>query len=73
MASQQPVGKVVPRIFPDEAEALLRHGEAIAIDVRSPEAYVAGHIAGALSIPLAELEPRLARVPRDRVLIFYCT
>lgn len=73
MASQPPAAGEVQRIFPNEAESLIRRGQAIAVDVRSPEAYAAGHIAGALSIPLASLTPGLTRVPKEPALIFYCT
>lgn len=73
MASQQPSEETAQRIFPNEAEALIRRGEAIAVDARPPEAYAAGHIPGALSIPLADLPSRLTRLPKGRALIFYCT
>jgi rhodanese-related sulfurtransferase len=45
---------------------------AIALDVRPPEEYQAGHIPGALSIPLPELRRRLAELPRDREIVAYC-
>jgi rhodanese-related sulfurtransferase len=47
-------------------------GLAIALDVRPPEEYEAGHIPGALSIPLSELRRRLAELPRDREIVAYC-
>ena len=47
-------------------------GLAIALDVRPPEEYQAGHIPGALSIPLSELRRRLAELPRDREIVAYC-
>lgn len=37
------------------------------IDVRDAEDYVAGHVEGAVHIPLAELEARLGAIPDDRV------
>ncbi|MCF8052706.1 MAG: sulfurtransferase [Desulfobacterales bacterium] len=49
----------------DEAEYLL-------IDVRQPAEYEAGHIPGALLIPVLELESRLFSLPEDRDLVFYC-
>lgn len=42
------------------------------IDVRPAEEYAAGHIDGARSIPLAELERRLAELPDDREIVAYC-
>jgi rhodanese-related sulfurtransferase len=40
--------------------------------VRPPAEYAAGHIEGARSIPLAELERRLGELPPDREVIAYC-
>jgi rhodanese-related sulfurtransferase len=60
---------------PVDQEQLLsqvRRGEVIALDVRPPEEYRAGHIPGALSVPLEELEQRLARLPRRRQIVAYC-
>lgn len=65
---------------PDEmepvgAEELLRRLEEDAItvlDVRPTDEYRAGHIAGAKSIPIEQLERRLAEVPRDRPVVAYC-
>jgi rhodanese-related sulfurtransferase/DNA-binding MarR family transcriptional regulator len=60
---------------PVDREALLdrvRRGAVTVLDVRPSEEYRAGHIPGALSIPLAELEQRLAELPRDREVVAYC-
>jgi rhodanese-related sulfurtransferase len=50
----------------------VREGEVTVIDVRPAEEYRAGHIAGALSVPLAELKKRLPALPRDREIVAYC-
>jgi rhodanese-related sulfurtransferase/DNA-binding transcriptional ArsR family regulator len=50
----------------------VRLGTAIVIDLRPPEEYAAGHVAGALSIPLGELEGRLAELPADMEVVAYC-
>ena len=42
------------------------------IDVRPPQEYAQGHIAGALNIPLAELKTRLGELPRAREIVAYC-
>lgn len=42
------------------------------IDVRDAEDYAAGHVEGAVHIPLAELEARLAEIPEDRVPVAIC-
>ena len=49
-----------------------RDGLVTVIDVRPPEEYVEGHIAGALNIPLDSLETRLRELPRDREIVAYC-
>jgi len=60
---------------PVEREELLKRArgrDVVVLDVRPAEEYVAGHIAGALSLPLAELERRLAEVPHGRRVVAYC-
>jgi rhodanese-related sulfurtransferase/DNA-binding transcriptional ArsR family regulator len=47
-------------------------GDCIVLDVRPPEEYAAAHVAGALSMPLEELERRLGELPRDRQIVAYC-
>jgi rhodanese-related sulfurtransferase len=42
------------------------------IDVRPPEEYRAGHLVGALSMPLKELEARLSELPNDQEIVAYC-
>ena len=44
----------------------LREGRAVVVDVRPAEEYRAGHIPGAFSVPVAELDRRLAELPRRR-------
>jgi len=76
------VGRLVDDYFsstdglePVEKEELLRRArnrDVVVLDVRPVEEYVAGHIAGALSVPLAQLERRLADLPRGRRVVAYC-
>ena len=56
----------------DELAARLAAGEAIVLDVRPRGEYEAGHVAGARSIPVEELEARLAELPADQEIIAYC-
>jgi rhodanese-related sulfurtransferase len=53
----------------------LNSGAAIIVDVRSTESFLAGHIAGALSIPLARIESTPTNLPLDKNqwIITYCT
>ena len=58
-----------------EKQALLervRRAEVIVLDVRPPEEYRAGHIPGAVSIPLKELRSHLSKLPRRREIVAYC-
>ena len=60
---------------PVNREALLelvREGAVTVLDVRPVEEYNAGHVAGALSIPLKELQVRLSELPRDQEIVAYC-
>jgi rhodanese-related sulfurtransferase len=47
-------------------------GEITLIDVRPHDEYAAGHIPGAISVPLAELADRLAALPADHDIVAYC-
>jgi rhodanese-related sulfurtransferase len=57
----------------DELLARLRAGEPlVVVDVRPVEEYQAAHVAGAVSIPLEELNQRLRELPRNREIVAYC-
>jgi len=49
-----------------------RQGLVTVLDVRPPEEYAAGHLPGAINIPLAELEDRLQDLPGQQEVIAYC-
>src|SRR5438309_1348005 len=55
-----------------ELRERLARGDAVLIDVRPQEEYAAGHIDGARSIPLEELDQRFAELPTDREVVAYC-
>lgn len=55
-----------------ELRRLVREQDVTIIDVRPPEEYEAGHIPGALSVPVPELKRRLRELPKDREVIAYC-
>lgn len=60
---------------PVRGEELLRRvrrSEVVVLDVRPTEEYQAGHIPGALSIPLSELKKRLNALPKSREIVAYC-
>src|ERR1051326_7518318 len=50
----------------------LRSGSATVLDVRPEDEFRQGHLPGALNIPLAQLERRLAELPPDREIVAYC-
>ena len=50
----------------------MRSGLVSVIDVRPAEEYAAGHLSGAINVPLADLEKHLDRLPGDREVIAYC-
>jgi rhodanese-related sulfurtransferase len=46
--------------------------DATVLDVREPEEYTAGHIEGAINLPLSQLRRRWGELPRDRRLAVCC-
>lgn len=49
-----------------------RKGLVTVLDVRPSEEFAAGHLPGAINIPIGELEERLAKLPKRREVIAYC-
>jgi rhodanese-related sulfurtransferase len=66
------LGEEVEQIGRSELLARLADGEVVLLDVRPAEEYEAGHIEGARSIPIDELEQRLAELPHDAEIVAYC-
>ena len=56
----------------DELLRRVKSGEVTVLDVRPIEEYRAGHIPGALSVPLSDLKARLKELPKDREVVAYC-
>jgi rhodanese-related sulfurtransferase len=57
---------------PRAAADRLAAGEAVALDVREADEWVAGRIAGAVHIPLGELVVRQDEIPEDRPILVVC-
>jgi len=60
---------------PVDREELLERagqGEVVVLDVRPREEYEAGHIPGAVSVPLKELRQRMASLPKGAEIVAYC-
>lgn len=63
------------QLAPVDREALMaqaRRGEVVVIDVRPSDEYAVAHLPFARSMPLAEIEQRLAALPRDKEIVAYC-
>ena len=56
----------------DQLIGRLRRGDTVVLDTRPSNEYAAGHIAGAISIPVAELKRRLHRLPKHKEYVAYC-
>src|SRR5215218_8731569 len=66
------LGEEVEGIGREELLKRLRRRDVVVVDVRPSDEFEAGHIEGAQSIPLAELEQHLDQLPSDREVIAYC-
>jgi rhodanese-related sulfurtransferase len=55
-----------------ELRRLMREDDVTVVDVRPAEEYEAGHIPGALSVPVSDLKRRLRELPKSREVIAYC-
>lgn len=62
-----------PRIEAAEAKGLVEKGDAVLLDVRGKDAWDAGHVQGAVHIPLDQLESRLKELPKEKLIAAYCT
>jgi len=60
------------RITREDAIKMVKEKKAVYVDVRPKEAYDAGHIKGALSIPEGEIMTRLKEIPAHKFIITYC-
>jgi rhodanese-related sulfurtransferase len=56
----------------EELTRRLQNGDLVVLDVRPATEYAAGHLPGAVSIPVGELRRRLAELPADREIVAYC-
>jgi rhodanese-related sulfurtransferase/DNA-binding transcriptional ArsR family regulator len=51
---------------------MAQEGEVTVLDVRPTTEFESGHVPGATSVPLEELEQRLSEIPRDQPVVAYC-
>ena len=59
-------------VTPEELAQRMTDGEIVLLDVRPEQEYTSGHIAGARSMPVADLPARLAELPREKEYVAYC-
>lgn len=65
----------VPRVSVEQAKAAVDSGDAVLVDVRGPNSYARGHIAGALEISVSAIVTNPGNLPLDKNkwIITYCT
>jgi rhodanese-related sulfurtransferase len=56
----------------DELLKRARSRDVVVLDTRPPNEYAAGHIAGAISVPVDDLQRRLRRLPKEKEYVAYC-
>jgi|SRR5215213_3267554 len=61
------------RITIAELEALMKNNEAVVVDVRNQAAYDLGHIPGSKLIPAGEILNHINELPRDKMIVTYCS
>jgi rhodanese-related sulfurtransferase len=71
-AARDYLGDEVEAVGRGELAARLAAGDLVVLDVRPRVEFAAGHIQGARSIPLPELEARLDEIPEDAEVVAYC-
>ena len=65
-------GDSARRVTIAELQKMLEDGEAVVYDTRAKGDYDTGHIKGARSMPLSEVESRTGELPKDKLIVFYC-
>ena len=61
------------RVTIDELEAMMKNGEAIVVDVRNQASFDLGHIPGSKLIPAGEILNHVNELPRDKMIVTYCS
>jgi hypothetical protein len=63
----------VRRVTVQELQSLVANNEAFIVDVRNADSYKTARIKGAKLIPLSEVEKRSNELPKDKLIVFYCS
>jgi hypothetical protein len=75
-ASQAPVATpadTAPRISAEEAHKLFEKGEVLIIDTRSEIAFKESRIKGAILVPVGDVAAKADELPRNKMIVTYCT
>jgi rhodanese-related sulfurtransferase len=72
MASMTSTNDAPGALQADEVQAAIAAGSAVLVDVREPAAYAEGHPAGAINVPIGELEARLGELPEGVTVVTSC-
>ncbi len=82
IAAWSPIGLVLgaqsesaaPRTALQDFKRMLKSGSIVVVDVRSRESYLAGHIPGAISVPLESIPSRAAEMKKEgKPVVAYCS
>lgn len=71
LVAQNILNKSFRQIHIDKVRELAENG-AFIIDVREENEYEAGHINGAVNIPLSQIRDRLSEIPKDKTVYLHC-
>lgn len=71
-AAESYLGGPVEAIGRAELAARLERGDVVLVDLRPNHEFDAGHLPGAVSIPIEELKARLGELPDDAEVVAYC-
>ena len=63
----------VRRVTTVELRDMLDKGTAVVIDTRGADAYKGNHIKGSISVPVDEVAKRINDLPRDKMIVAYCS
>lgn len=61
-----------PRISQEDLAGLMASGKAVIVDVRDANSYMAGHLPGAILMPLSEVPTRWSQLAANKTIVTYC-
>ena len=63
----------VRRVTPSDLQAMINRNEAVVIDVRTEDAFNTAHVRGAKFIPEVDVAKRSDELPKDKLIVTYCS